>query len=75
MRAVGEKGVFGGEPAAGDALLLHPSGNLGFDGGGADDTRGAERYEHRAGGMRSDIGLKSDGAELVGFAAVGAESG
>lgn len=75
VRAVGEEGVFGGEPAAGDALLFHPRRNFGLDGGGADDPRGAVGDEHRTGGVRGDVGLEGNGAELVGLAAVGAKGG
>ena len=73
--AVGEEGVFGGEPAAGNALLFHPGGDFGLDGGGADDAGVSVGDEHRAGGVGGDAGFEGDGAELIGQAAVGAGSG
>jgi hypothetical protein len=75
VRAVREEGVFGREPTAGNALLFHPRRHLGLDGGGADDAGVAVGDEHRTGGVGRDAGFEGDGAELVGFAAVGAGSG
>jgi hypothetical protein len=54
-RAVGQHRILGGEPAALDALLLHPGGDLGLDGGGADDAGVAEADEHGAGGIGRDV--------------------
>jgi hypothetical protein len=68
---VGEHGVFGGDPAAGDALFLHPARHGFIDAGGADDLSIAPLDEGRACGVRGDMVLEPDGAEFVGLAMIG----
>ena len=70
VRAVGEHRILGGQPATLDALLLHPGGDAGFDGGGADDACFAVADEDRASGVRCDVRFEGDGAELIVGAAV-----
>ena len=69
---VGEHGIFGGEPAAFDALSTHPPRDTVFDRGGADHAGIAEADEDGAGGVGCDAGLKGDGAEGIDAAAIGA---
>ena len=69
---VGEHRILRRDPAAGDALFLHPARDVFLDGHAADDARVAPFDERRAGGVGRDVVLKADGAKLVGLPAVGA---
>ena len=72
---VGEHRIFGGDPAAGDVLLLHPARHGFLDGHAADDARVAPFDERGAGGVRRDVVLKAERPQLVGGAAIGARRG
>ena len=67
---VREHRIFRGDPAAGNALFLHPARHPFLDGGGADHPRVPGGDEHRTGGVRRDAWGKGQGAELVVGAAV-----
>jgi hypothetical protein len=68
---VGEHGVFRADPAAFDILILHPTGNVFLDGGGADDAGIPEGNEHRAGGVGGYVGNEGDRAEIGNCASIG----
>ena len=72
---VGEHGILGGDPTAGDVLFFHPPGDGFVDGDAADDAGVAPFDEGGAGGVGSNVIEETDGAELVGGAAVDACSG
>ena len=57
-RRVGQHRVFGGDPAAGDFLLLHPARDVFLDRDGADDLRASATGEDGTGGVRRDAGLE-----------------
>lgn len=65
--AVGEHGVFSGDPAAFDVLGLHPFGCFFFEEGAADDLGVAEADED---GVRCEVGFDGDFAKFIGFAVV-----
>jgi len=69
---VGEHRIFGGDPAAFDFLFLHPARDGFLDGDGADDARVTPFNERGAGGVRRDVVLKTERADLIGGATVGA---
>ncbi|MFM1942897.1 MAG: hypothetical protein RI897_1879 [Verrucomicrobiota bacterium] len=68
---VGEHGVFGGDPAAGDALFLHPAGDGFIDTGGADDLGISPLDQGGACGVGGDMVLELEGAEFVGLSVIG----
>src|SRR5207249_11069933 len=75
LGGVGEHGIFRGDPATGEVLFLHPSrdGLLHCD--AADDARVAPFNQGRTGGVRGDLILKSDRAQLARAPAIGADRG
>ena len=72
---VGEHRVLGRDPAAGDALLLHPARHGILDRDAANDARVAPFDQGRAGGVGRDVVLEAHGADLAGRAAIGAGGG
>jgi hypothetical protein len=72
---VGEHCVFGGNPAAGKVLFFHPAGNRILDGDAAEhpgitpfDERGTE-------GVRCDVVLEPERADLIGLTTIGSWQG
>jgi len=68
---VGEHGILGGDPAAFDLLILHPTGDVFLDGGGANDAGIAEGNENGSGGIRRDVWNKRNRAEFGNRASIG----
>jgi len=54
-------------------LFLHPARDGFLDGDGADDARVTPFNERGAGGVRRDVVLKAERADLIGGATVGAD--
>ena len=61
------------EAAAFDLLILHPPRDGFLDGDAADDVRVAPLNERGAGGVRGDVVLKTERAELVGQPSISAD--
>ena len=68
----GDHAVFAGDPAAGDALLAHPSGDPLFERGGADDLGAADLDERGGDRMGEVVGGDAEFARLGRRAAVNA---
>jgi len=74
-RGVGEHGILRCDPAADDALFLHPARDAFLDGDAANHARIAPFDERGAGGVGGDAVLEAQRAQLSGRATIGAESG
>src|SRR4030095_12731244 len=75
QRGIGKHGILRRDPAAREILLLHPARDVVLDRHSTDNARVAPLNERRAGGVRSDVILKTDWAQLLWQAAGGAGGG
>src|SRR5205814_9053845 len=73
LGGVGEHGILGRNPAAGDVLFLHPSWDRLLDHHPADDAGLPPFNQRRSGGMGRDVIVEPDPPQLVWTPPVGTD--